>query len=509
MPENLFDRIRLLASAGAFQEARDLLDSFFKQPTERTLSIGEIRQIIPIALLINAEAVAERLLTSVFATTRHVDFSLGEHESSTVVMMQVRSATVTFILSVSIFSDDQGEHILQRLVDIYPILGSYLESHLVSDGTVAISLGDGGAVAGLSFCDYRPGSFPIPDAIFMAFRGYERVREYYKSHPTPWVARSPVAFWRGSTTGMVTDSKTGWRSLPRLRLCEIGLSHPDMLDAKITSVVQLADPGAKNWIIDADLMRPSVPPESFQQYKYQIDIDGNTTSWPGLFMKLMTGSTVLKVAPRDGLEQWSYGRLKPWKNFVPLASDMSDLVNKVGWLQRNDDIARRIGHAGLELASDLSLEREIMRAVPIVAAAFRDASGEPVADLDFALAGNGLACLRDGWMPPDQNGTDAVGFQSRIELNRPPGIGGFVLRLEISNPGQESQPVSVALNGRVMTSETIKERTRIYLPLARRTLSESDAIELTLLHPTAAPAVKAPSPEFSNRNASGCIGYQS
>ena len=59
-------------------------------------------------------------------------------------------------------------------------------------------------------------------------------------------------------------------------------------------------------------MRDYVPEIAFPAYKFQIDIDGNTNSWPGLFQKLLTGSAILKVASPYGYRQWYYDRLRPW-----------------------------------------------------------------------------------------------------------------------------------------------------------------------------------------------------
>jgi hypothetical protein len=97
-------------------------------------------------------------------------------------------------------------------------------------------------------------------------------------------------------------------------------------------------------------VRDRVPVIEHNRYKYQIDIDGNTNSWPGLFQKLLTGSPVLKVTSASGHRQWYYDRLRPWVNFVPVASDMSDLIEKVRWLQAHDDAARAIGDHGRTLA---------------------------------------------------------------------------------------------------------------------------------------------------------------
>lgn len=117
------------------------------------------------------------------------------------------------------------------------------------------------------------------------------------------------------------------------------------------------------------IMKKRVPVNTFLNYKYQIDIDGNTNSWPGLFQKLLTGAPVLKVASEHGFRQWYYDRLVPWKNFVPVESDMSDLVEKAEWLLSHDDEARSIGRAGLELAESMDWPGELTRIAPAISAA--------------------------------------------------------------------------------------------------------------------------------------------
>jgi glycosyl transferase family 90 len=487
-------RIRLLAEASDLDGARQELDAFVQALDGRTLGSGELRQIIPVALLIHAQRSALNLLDSVFPSSAPVIIAVTRDTDHATVLMQIEQRSVTYFVGESLFRHDQGESLLQRLVDIYPVLASYVGSHGCENGIVPVNLGDAGGRSGLTFCGNKPGHFLIPDSIFMDTRGYHSMREYFAQNFLPWERRSPIAFWRGSTTGSPLDRNVGWRSLPRIRLCEIGAQHPDLIDAGITKVGQIDDAGAEGWIRNSGLMRPYVAAGSFQQYKYQIDIDGNTTSWPGLFMKLQTGSVVLKVPPRDGFEQWFYDRLRPWINFIPLAADMSDLVDKVQWLRGNDVAARTIGEAGYHLAENLTYEREVRRAVPTVAAAMRDASAEPFIDLDFSIGGDGAAQLREGWMPPDLNGVDSAGFQSHAELSRPCGIGGFILRLDVSPVATETQRLSIAINGKLMAQRDITARRTFHIPLARAELAANSLIGLTFLHPHAVPAACASSP---------------
>ena len=99
------------------------------------------------------------------------------------------------------------------------------------------------------------------------------------------------------------------------------------------------------------------------QYKYQIDIDGNTNAWSALFQKLLSGSAVLKVASPGNFRQWYYDELIPWVNFVPVKSDMSDLVEKIHWLIEHDDEAMQIGVNGRKLASKLTYDEELNKAL--------------------------------------------------------------------------------------------------------------------------------------------------
>jgi hypothetical protein len=77
------------------------------------------------------------------------------------------------------------------------------------------------------------------------------------------------------------------------------------------------------------------------------------------------------------MQQWYYDELVPWRNYVPIAPAMSDLLDKVRWLTRNDSAAQRIGQAGLALAERLTYERELGRSEKVITAAFRYFNGRP------------------------------------------------------------------------------------------------------------------------------------
>jgi len=258
----------------------------------------------------------------------------------------------------------------------FPLCAYYAEQRNQQRGSVVINLGDIGAVPGLAFCDNRPDRFLIPDTVFIPTKGYSFAREFYKTKFVPWSERKPVAFWRGATTG-IQRVPGDWRSLQRIKLCELAMRVElvGLIDAGISGIVQFNDPAIVREIEQSGLVRGFVPWQDWNRYKYHIDIDGNTNSWSAFFYRLLSGSPVLKIESTRGWLQWFYDRLVPWHNYIPVSSEMSDLVDKIHWLARNDTVAQKIGQRGQELADDLTYEREIERAVPVISAAFRYFAG--------------------------------------------------------------------------------------------------------------------------------------
>jgi hypothetical protein len=201
----------------------------------------------------------------------------------------------------------------------------------------------------------------VPDPYFLSTQGYADMRQDTAS-AVPWDQRRPVALWRGAPTGYrATDNIL---DLPRLTLCALAArgDNAAYLDAGVTGLAQVQSQAEIDLLQRMGMVRDFIPPVHFQHWKYHIDIDGNTNSWPGLYQKLLSGSAVLKVgSPRD-FSQWYYSRLKPFEHFVPVLPDMSDLIEKIRILRANDPVARAIGARGRALALSMSVETEIQEA---------------------------------------------------------------------------------------------------------------------------------------------------
>jgi hypothetical protein len=271
-----------------------------------------------------------------------------------------------------------GEALFYRWAQTFPLMAHFAASEPDAVGSIDVNLGDAPDRQGLAFCDCRPGATLIPDTEFLVTKGYETFRRHFSSHPISWSSRRPLAYWRGSTTGAPLDPEIGWKTLPRILLCEFALSAPNLFDVGVTRIVDIhEDPEAvRNYLQSKGFIRSPAPQEAVQQFKYQIDIDGHTNSWSGLFIKLLTGSPVLKITSRLGWRQWYYDRMKPWEHFVPVEMSREDLLEKVHWLRGHDDTAERIGRAGRALAGSMTFEAELAEAARAMRRALHPISSE-------------------------------------------------------------------------------------------------------------------------------------
>lgn len=172
----------------------------------------------------------------------------------------------------------------------------------------------------------------IPDP--EALKGYSKLTKkiIVASKKSPWRKKKNVAFWRGATTGGRYDA-SDWQQIPRAKLVLLSLQYPEFIDAKFHIFLQGAESNPAMLAIPA-LKGPSIRSRDSLDYKYLIDIDGNTCGWSRLYWTLLSNCVVLKQMT-DSIE-WYYGKLKPYTHFVPVNADLSDLLQKIDWAKQND-----------------------------------------------------------------------------------------------------------------------------------------------------------------------------
>ena len=70
------------------------------------------------------------------------------------------------------------------------------------------------------------------------------------------------------------------------------------------------------------------------QYKYQINIDGTVAAYR--FPYLLGGDSLVLKQDSDYYEHF-YKDLEPYKHYVPLKHDLSDLLKMIQWAKDHDE----------------------------------------------------------------------------------------------------------------------------------------------------------------------------
>jgi hypothetical protein len=259
----------------------------------------------------------------------------------------------------------------RSLLSIMPLFDATMRGDAVVLGSVRLNQWDAGVEPGLSYCANTDEYVLIPDPVYVQTRAHHKFRRAIAQRRVPWNERKTVALWRGATTDQYPAPPLTWRDMRRIRLSFISRAYPDILDAGITEIHHWDKPELRPLIKAENIMKPYMAATDFQHYRYQIDIDGSTNAWAGLFTKLLTGSTVMKVESDRHYRQWYYGRMMPWVHYVPVRPDMADLIGKIQWLRAHDDVAYEIGQRGQALAESMRYIVELQGAVEQINRAFR------------------------------------------------------------------------------------------------------------------------------------------
>ena len=159
---------------------------------------------------------------------------------------------------------------------------------------------------------------------------WDAMRDKVSKKATEWNLKTETAFFRGSRTSSERDP-----------LILLSRSNPDLIDAQYTK--------NQAWKSPKDTLgRDPAPTISFEDqctYKYLINLRGVAASFRYKHLFLCK-STVIQVES-DWIE-FFYPTLLPWIHYVPVASDMHDLKDKILFLKNHDNISKEIAENGYD-----------------------------------------------------------------------------------------------------------------------------------------------------------------
>lgn len=180
------------------------------------------------------------------------------------------------------------------------------------------------------------------------------------SEKHPWKTKQEVVFWRGATTGGVYEINN-YFSFPRGMLVYLSTQYPEWLDAGFNTLVQ-GTPEVYHFITTQikPLAKTVSIPDHFQ-YKYLVDVDGNSSTYSRCRWILLSNSVLIKADSEN--VQWYYKALVPWVHFIPVEAHFQNLPDVYAWLKSHDAEAFQIASQGRDLGKIIFSKKEIERYV--------------------------------------------------------------------------------------------------------------------------------------------------
>lgn len=169
----------------------------------------------------------------------------------------------------------------------------------------------------------------------------QRIPYNNQNYNTNWNLKIPKAIFRGSLSGLINHQNVRYISN------KLSDEYPDLLDAKLLHkdyyylvqnnkyVRYTVKQSKNNYYIDM---------EQQTNYKYILLLDGFVAPWRTVWA-LNSGSTILKQD--SSYKELYYDELLPYFHYIPIKSDLSDLIDKIIWCQNNDSAAKNIANNAL------------------------------------------------------------------------------------------------------------------------------------------------------------------
>lgn len=178
-----------------------------------------------------------------------------------------------------------------------------------------------------------------------------------------WKSKKNIAIFRGSSTGCGYDIESN----PRLKISYLNQKwkkeRKELMDAGIVRLNTRAIKKVSNKKFGRS-KKNLVPEVKFMSmkdqsnFKYTICIEGYVSAYR-LGYLFSTNSVVIYI--KSDYQPWFYHLLEDRYNCIMVDHDLSDLEDKIKWLQNNDKKAEVIAMRGLELYMDHLISKPIIR----------------------------------------------------------------------------------------------------------------------------------------------------
>jgi hypothetical protein len=160
------------------------------------------------------------------------------------------------------------------------------------------------------------------------------------------------AIFRGSPTGC------GYTTETNMRLKIATIKSPDLDAGIVSSNTNTINSKSIRFdpIYGLGMLNTNIKPTNFvsmseqSNYKYIVYIDGNVHAYR-LLTNLIFGSVILRVL--SPYTSWVDTILQPFKHYIPINHDLSNLLDIIQWCKSNDQQCKKIAHQGYTIAKQI------------------------------------------------------------------------------------------------------------------------------------------------------------
>lgn len=175
-----------------------------------------------------------------------------------------------------------------------------------------------------------------------------------KNSKIKWPDKKSIVVFRGSLTGCFTDSSNA-----RINGYKIAKSRKDLFDYGITSLnqrIKKHSPDTPIVIFDNTDIKVSakMTSEEVTAHKYILVLEGHVAAFRTATQMLSQSCILLQDSKYI---MWYSHLIKPYKHYVPVKEDLSDLIDRAEWCLANDSICRQIGISAHALMTKVLTEK--------------------------------------------------------------------------------------------------------------------------------------------------------
>ena len=198
----------------------------------------------------------------------------------------------------------------------------------------------------------------IPDHYIIDpfFHDYKTVQ--INKHRIPFVNKINICFFRGANTG--ENNVENVLTNKRIK-CALMVKNNPKFDVKFTWLSLFTNEKMNELGLP---IIPRVPESDYCKYKYCLSIDGFVSAWERPAQIMLAGSVLVM---QHSFTQFFYDKLIDGHNYIRINDDFSNLIDKINFLEENQDISEKIAENGYQLALKLfnynGLINEIKNAV--------------------------------------------------------------------------------------------------------------------------------------------------